>query len=85
MCEGKSRQNPSSYMNVAVTNEPYYDMIYACGLQTSCKVSLMSDKLSIYVYDDFHVDMLIITVVSDTWCPAKRLFLVANLRTSQAQ
>ena len=74
-------------MNVAVTNEPYYDMVYACGLQTSCKVSLISDKLSVYksVNDDFHVDMLIVTVVSDTWCPAKRLLFVANLCTSQAR
>jgi len=91
MCEGKRRQNPSSCMNVAVTHEPYYDMVYACGhiygLQTSCKVSLISDNLSVYksVNDDFHVDMLIVTVVSDTWCPAKRLLLVANLCTSQAR
>ena len=74
-------------MNVAVTNEPYYDMVYACGLQTSCKVSLISDKLSVYksVYYDFHVDMLIVTVVSDTWCTAKRLLFVANLCTSKAR
>ncbi len=45
-----------------LTHEPYYDMVYACGhthgLQTSCKVSLISDKLSVYksVNDDFHVD-----------------------------
>ncbi len=71
-----------------LTHEPYYDMVYACGhthgLQTSCKVSLISDKLSVYksVNDDFHVDMLIVTVVSDTWCPAKRLLFVANLCTS---
>ncbi len=62
-------------MNVAVTHEPYYNMVHACGhihgLQTSCKLSLISDKLSVYksVNDDFHVDMLIVTVVSDTWCP----------------
>ncbi len=78
-------------MNVAVTHEPYYDMVYACGhipgLQTSCKVLLISDKLSVYksVNDDFHVDMLIVTVVSDAWCPAKRLLFVANLCTSQAR
>ncbi len=91
MCEEKSRQNTSSCMNVAVTHEPYYDMVYACGhipgLQTSCKVLLISDKLSVYksVNDDFHVDMLIVTVVSDAWCPAKRLLFVANLCTSQAR
>jgi len=43
--------------------------------------------LSVYtsVNDDFHVDMLIVTVVSDTWCPAERLLFVANLCTSQAR
>ena len=50
-------------MNVAVTHEAYYDMVYACGhihgLQTSCKFSLISDKLYVYksVNDDLNVDM----------------------------
>ena len=50
-------------MNVAVTHEPYYEMKYACGLQTFCKVSLVCVKS---VYYDFHVDIWIITVVFDT-------------------
>ena len=37
------------------------------------------------VYYDLHVDMLIVTVVSDTLCPAKRLLFVANVCISQAR
>lgn len=59
----------------------HYHLVYACGLLTSCKVSLISDKLSVYesVTYDFHVDMFIVLVVCDTCCPAKTLFLVASL------
>ncbi|DBA94119.1 TPA: hypothetical protein ACH3X1_001759 [Trebouxia sp. C0004] len=32
MWEGKRRQNSNSCMDYQLTHEPYYDVIYACGL-----------------------------------------------------
>ena len=59
--KGKADRIQQLHELLAVTNEPYYEMIYACGLQTFCKVSLVCVKIC-----DFHVDIWIITVVFDT-------------------
>ena len=59
-----------------------------CSRPQKCKCSISRLKMpAVYksVYYDLHVDMLIVTVVSDTLCPAKRLLFVANVCISQAR